>query len=322
MASPIRKIAEQLGLSVDEKKWFAFGRRNGYSLIIRQDNYQRQFILSLGVKPGAVEPSEAVGSFLTGLRQKNKWIPVALYEGYSLKIHIRMAATVGKMVRTVAEIADEVVGYLNSNGYVNCCQLCGEEMGVSSFAVNGTGMELCGHCETQVSNQVSHQVIEHQEKKVNYLHGAVGALLGSLVGVVLWVLIYQAGYIAAIAGLVMAVCAIKGFEKFGGKIDKLGIVLTMVITVIMLFVAHALCLSIEIYKVFGEMVEISIFDAIQAMPAFLGESDVASAFFGELVIGYLMLFAASIPTLIRIYQQKVPQAKIERLSQASDMQMH
>ena len=59
-----------------------------------------------------------------------------------------------------------------------------------------------------------------QEKKpVNMVTGIVGAFLGILVGVVLWVIIYQMGYIAGIAGFVMMICAFKGFELLGGRVN-------------------------------------------------------------------------------------------------------
>ena len=49
----------------------------------------------------------------------------------------------------------------------------------------------------------------------NVLAGLVGAFLGSLVGVVLWLVVYKLGYIAGISGAVMVICAMMGYNKFG-----------------------------------------------------------------------------------------------------------
>lgn len=53
---------------------------------------------------------------------------------------------------------------------------------------------------------------------IRILFGVTEAFLGCLVGVILWSLLYNSGYIESIKGLVMVVCAMKEYEKFGGEI--------------------------------------------------------------------------------------------------------
>ena len=50
--------------------------------------------------------------------------------------------------------------------------------------------------------------------KENVLAGAVGAFLFALVGGILWFVLYQLGYLAAISGLVGVICAVKGYTFF------------------------------------------------------------------------------------------------------------
>ena len=52
--------------------------------------------------------------------------------------------------------------------------------------------------------------------------GTLGALLGSLAGVVCIVLIGRLNAVASASGLVMAVCALKGYEKLAGTLSKKG----------------------------------------------------------------------------------------------------
>ena len=61
-----------------------------------------------------------------------------------------------------------------------------------------------------------------QKKRENVPAGIVGAFLGSLIGVACAVLIGQLGYVASVSGLVMAVCALKGYELLGGSLTKKG----------------------------------------------------------------------------------------------------
>ena len=54
-------------------------------------------------------------------------------------------------------------------------------------------------------------VTEDWEKKENLPLGLIGAVIGILLGSVLWVLIGQIGFIAGIAGYAIVFCGMKGY---------------------------------------------------------------------------------------------------------------
>ena len=58
--------------------------------------------------------------------------------------------------------------------------------------------------------------------------GIVGALIGSLIGAVVIVIVGQLGYVAAVSGLVMAICTLKGYEMLGKKLGTPGIIISCV----------------------------------------------------------------------------------------------
>lgn len=123
----------------------------------------------------------------------------------------------------------------------------------------------------------------------NLFGGIVGAFLGSLLGVFLWVLIYQLGYISAIAGAVMIICAMKGYEMLDGRLNKTGIIISCVLSVLMVLVAEQVSLGIEIYQAYKEYYEITFFDAFRSVPSFLEEPDILTAVVGDLAIGYILM---------------------------------
>ena len=55
------------------------------------------------------------------------------------------------------------------------------------------------------------------QEQENVLAGVVGAFLFSLVGGILWFVLYQIGYLAAVSGLVGVICAVKGYTFFANK---------------------------------------------------------------------------------------------------------
>ena len=81
---------------------------------------------------------------------------------------------------------------------------------------------------------------EERTRKENIVAGVVGAFLGSLIGVVCTVVIGQLGYVAAISGLIMAVCALKGYELLGGTLSKKGVAVSAVLILAMTWFAHRL----------------------------------------------------------------------------------
>ena len=75
---------------------------------------------------------------------------------------------------------------------------------------------------------VNQRIQQAEEKKENIIAGIVGAFLGTLIGLVCIVVVDQLGYMASISGVVMGVCAIKGYQLLAGKMSLKGCVLSTV----------------------------------------------------------------------------------------------
>lgn len=133
----------------------------------------------------------------------------------------------------------------------------------------------------------------------NVLAGIVGAFLFSIIGGLLYFVIYQAGVIAGICGLVMLVLANFGYGLFAKPKRKnswVCLTVALVATAIMIFVAEYVCVSYEIFKVF-EVQGITIFDAVRATPEFLAEPEIGGAFAKDLVVAYLFGLLASLGSI-------------------------
>ena len=87
----------------------------------------------------------------------------------------------------------------------------------------------------------------------NMVAGIVGALLFSLIGAIVYFVIYQFGYIAGICGLITVVCAIKGYTLFGKRESLKGIIIAVVISVVALLAAEYVSISYAIYDSFKEL---------------------------------------------------------------------
>ena len=144
---------------------------------------------------------------------------------------------------------------------------------------------------------------EREKPRDNIVAGTVGAFLGSLIGVACIVILSKLGYVSAVSGLVMAVCAIKGYALLGGKLTKRGAVISGLFILVMTYVATKLCFALAVMEVATE--EVSFFLIYQSIGLFLEDSELRRIFLGELALQYLFTLVGGIPTLISSLRKPV-----------------
>lgn len=140
----------------------------------------------------------------------------------------------------------------------------------------------------------------------NVFAGIVGALLFSIIGGILYFVVWQIGFIAGICGSVTFILANFGYRLFAGTKNKSSIVamvIAIVSTLIMIFVAEFFCISFELYWAY-DGADITIFDAIRATPEVLGVDEVGNAFAEHLIMAYVFSFIATIGDIINIVKSR------------------
>lgn len=136
---------------------------------------------------------------------------------------------------------------------------------------------------------------ESQKSTDNIITGAVGAFLGSLIGVACIVIVGQLGYVASVSGLVMGVCALKGYEKLGGGLSKKGAVVSILLVLMMTYLANRLDWAISL----AVAAEADVFAVFRAMDMLLSEGFIeGSAYWGNLVLLYLFTLMGAVPAVI------------------------
>ena len=139
----------------------------------------------------------------------------------------------------------------------------------------------------------------------NVVAGVVGAFLFALLGGVLYFIIYQFGVIAGICGLVMFVLANFGYGLFAKAKNTCvaGIITSVIVTLVMIFVSEYVCISYEIFQAYKDY-GITIFDAIVATPDFLKDPEILSAVGGDLLFAYLFGVVAMISSIVNMIKAK------------------
>ncbi len=134
-------------------------------------------------------------------------------------------------------------------------------------------------------------------EKENVLAGAVGAFLFSLVGGILWFVLYQIGYLASISGLIGVICAIKGYTFFAKTKNESVkcLVISVIMAIIVLAISWYFCISYDIYLAYQEWFAagevdftLTFFESVNAVPLFFTDVDILFGYLGDLGMGLLL----------------------------------
>lgn len=90
-----------------------------------------------------------------------------------------------------------------------------------------------------------------EEVPVNHGLGILGAVLGGLLGAAIWIGVYQLGYVVWIVGYLTVIFAIFFYKKFAKGIGSVGIAISGLISIVMLFLADVAAISFDLVKFFN-----------------------------------------------------------------------
>ena len=138
------------------------------------------------------------------------------------------------------------------------------------------------------------EVQEEVVVKEKVVLGIFGALIGSIIGAVCIVLLGQLGYIASICGVVMGFCAIKGYRLLAGKLSVKGIVISIVLMIVMVYLSNWVSYALAVAEVY----EVDFFTAFINVHYLVGEGAItAFDYFKEVGMLYIFTALGAVPTV-------------------------
>lgn len=321
MYKKVKQYAAEKNLTVVEKKGLVYGRINGFFVVIEQEAKQDNcHIVRIWAKRGDMQPTMSIVDYTEQCSRKYSCIKEASYDGSQI---VALFQGQGRnwsreYIPGMDGFLEEITAFCRDNGMIQACEACGTEYDLSLYHVDSDAHMLCENCKTSLQGRLK-EVIPHEATSGNgnVVGGIIGAVLGAMLGVAVWIIIGLNGYISAIAGFVMIFCAFKGYKLFGGKLNKTGIFLCCLISIVMVPFAELLCMTLEIYRVYGEYYTITLLDAWLEVPELLKESEIKSAFIYDLVIGYpLMALGAwsSIQQALGNSRRKIVNTETEQIT--------
>lgn len=292
------ELSKENGLEFDAQGEVAFGKKDGYNVCIMMGAQAGQFafvfsLSKIGELPNQKELKQVVKS--------TKSLRDCTVTRHTVMFNTKAVSIGAKGLDSIRESLDNILRFLQDNGYRSCCNVCGDTEEIDAYIVKGVNVIACGNCFAEVGQSVGERQQKDMRKSENIIGGIVGALLGSVIGAVVIVILGQLGYVAVISGIIMAVCTIKGYEILGGKMSVKGVIISSLVMIAMTFFAHRVDWAITIASYF----EASVFDSMKAIPQLMAEGVIESgAYYGDLGLLYVFALIGAIPTTINALKAK------------------
>ena len=249
----LHAIASELGLQFDEDSRSIYGRQSGYLLFLQETDVKNQFRLCVSVSLNG-NPADSEENELVWDEFKSESLPnlsTLSINQYLVSFVVKGAMRKSKTIEKLQTLITDLVAFLETHHFVQVCAYSGQEgpvglyqLGDSIFLINEESYQL-------LKSNLQIEVDSYQNQKENVLLGAVGALLGALIGGAVALFIARLGYVAMVAGIVLGICTIKGYEILGRKVSRKGIVISSIWMVITVFLVNQIDLAMEVVAKLG-----------------------------------------------------------------------
>lgn len=311
-----KKVCSQLlDGSLTDRKTYVSGRWRGFYVTLNAVGKQLY-----SVKISAYQSSDpgnaALGRFLEARKNVNKQIDSYNIYNYSINIFLTRPPLVKNFPAHFNEALMPVFNYLATNGYVSGCYECGTQNAqIDCYNVNDEHLYICGNCAQKIQGSLESNKQALLAQKSKLLPGIVGALLGALVGIVVYFVLWQIDIIAALSGLVTAFCAFWGYRKLGSALDKKGIAVCVVIILLAAFLSVRLSWAYDVYSVLREDgVSFSYcFENIEEINSF--DSDLEDNYNYNTIMSLGMTALGSVGFIVKEFKSNTGSYKVKKMNE-------
>ncbi len=199
------------------------------------------------------------------------------------------------------------------------CENCG-----MSIPDGATSCDICGQAVTAdpnatpitppTPNYTSSYSVEQDtplytqpskpQKREHPFFGTIGAILGAILGGASIILFSQMGYVAAISGVILAFCTVKGYELLGRRLTNRGAVICIILILIVPYLADRLDWAIMICKTIGEFNGPMLLAAFLSIPDLLAEGYIEqSTYTQSLVMVYIFAALGAVGSLKDLFSK-------------------
>ena len=279
----MKKIAQKIGTNTIYcgSNIFA-GTTDDYHFLIKYDSQSSVYTLSFSIK---------MDSNITKLTNSiKKEIKDAIVSYNNKNLNIVGSVTNKKYLPEIINPLLEIIGnYLKDNMAKEVCRHCKEAKKTYLVDNDSEISFYCNDCYKLIKKATNYKKEKYNKSKENILLGTLGAIIGTIPGIILWILFGFIGIEPGIAGIAITMGSAVFYKKFAHNIKLPGIIISTMIGIFMVLVAHEINCAIYIYNLYKADYVIKLLDAYRAIPYYLNTvREFHKIFNNGLITGYLL----------------------------------
>lgn len=234
MDAALKRFAAEHGMKTARS--CAYGEIGGFLLSLYGDSAARNIYLNY--MAGVDTPEEngrrgRLDAFLAGHKAQGNLLHYqVMNDGVAVGVRVN-----GKGMANLRMLLPQLLAVLAQEGFTGTarCSRCGGAINGTEKIVlqGGTRAQLMHEaCITSLADERKMAVQQQSRSGNSYWMGLLGAVVGTLVGLIPWIVIARMGYFASIFGFLIGLCAKKGYEICRGKLGRGKLVILIVCAVV------------------------------------------------------------------------------------------
>ncbi|MCD7948947.1 MAG: hypothetical protein LUG12_01625 [Erysipelotrichaceae bacterium] len=113
------------------------------------------------------------------------------------------------------------------------------------------------------------------------------AFIGTLTGVILWIAMSQLGIFPSWCGFIIIWGCLIGYEIIQSGLNKKGILICIIMSIVMLILAEMICLGLEIHSYANNYYEVSLLSSFFMIPMFVVNASILVTIILDIIIGMI-----------------------------------
>lgn len=284
------------------------GNINGFNYLIKYDNTSLVYNLYFNILG-----KEDIKDLSKEIKKINKDITI-IYKNNVLSI-VGSLREIKDLAKVINPILENITKYLKDKNYKEICKHCKEIKKVYLTDNEGEINYFCDDCYKEFIKIAEYKKNNSKNVKEHTFKGIVGAIIGIIPGILLWLLLSYLKLEPGIAGIFITMGAALGFKHFGKVMKVSGLVISIIIGLLGVLIAHELNCSIYIYNLYKTDFLINLWDAYKSIPYYLSRNnEFKESFTNALSIG-LILSIIGIFSSYSLYRQSIYTYQIKRIGE-------
>ena len=206
------------------------------------------------------------------------------------------------MLKKLESLLQTIYGIFAQNSAlgVGYCPICGKELdfeNTKKCLIDGATVSIENDCVEKINIAITEQNKEFDATPNNYLRGFLGALIGGVAGAVVAIVLYLVGFISALSAFVAFLVGIILYKKFGGKPNKMMLVIVTVTTFVFMILS-VLCIYIVASGIEARNAGLEI-SAIEAFKIVMKDDEVSRLFWVDMAMTVLFTILGCVWEIIR-----------------------